>query len=59
MLIDQVRIRKVVLDLIGASRSLEAHDAMRTDNPLALTMLSRLLRLRGRCGEVRELLHSG
>ena len=43
-------------DIIGAWRSLEAHEAMRTDNPLALTILGRVLRLRGRYSGARELL---
>ena len=43
-------------DLIGAWCSLEAHDAMRTDNAPARTVLGRVLRLRGRYSEARELL---
>jgi tetratricopeptide (TPR) repeat protein len=43
-------------DLIGAWRSLEAHDAMRTDNASARTVLGRVLRLRGLYSEARELL---
>jgi len=41
-------------DLIGAWRSLEAHDTMRTDNPLGLTVLGRALSLRGRYSGARE-----
>ena len=43
-------------DLIGAWRSLQACDAMRTDNAPARTVLGCVLRLRGRYSGARELL---